>query len=88
MNKLTNKEKQEWIIANCCGDYFGEVSLKGLDFGDRILILSNIKARKIKNNEQEAEIINNRCQKANTIFNNDQEADEIVNTEQDEWQNI
>ena len=75
----TKTQIKNWILENCI-DKNGTIDLGNIDFGDRRINLSEIRAIKIFNNYQKAKEIYNTHQKAQEIYNNYQEAkNEIYN---------
>lgn len=77
----TKDEIRDWLIENATNED-GNIHLSGIDFGDRIVAIRNIKARVIYNDYQQAEVIYNDYQQAEVIYNDYQEAKEIYNDEQ------
>ncbi|MGL4951015.1 MAG: hypothetical protein ACRC4M_04270, partial [Mycoplasma sp.] len=80
---LSNKEKVKLLLDNFLNKD-GDISLKGLDLGDKNLDCSDIKANNIDNSCQESKNdINNSYQEAKGDIDNDyQEASNIYNSEQ------
>ena len=74
----TKTQIKKWILENCTNAN-GIIDLSNLDFGDKIVILSNLKAKEIYNNSQVANIIYNNKQKSDEINNWLQKAKKINN---------
>ncbi|MGL4950718.1 MAG: dUTP diphosphatase [Mycoplasma sp.] len=80
-NKKMSKEEKVKMMIDNFSDEFGNVSLMGCDFGDKVLKLNHIKAKEIDNSDQIAqEWIHNYRQKAKNITNGAQLADYIDNS--------
>lgn len=76
MAKMTIKELEKIIKTNFSDGYF--IDVRGMDFSGCCIILSNMTAQIIRNNDQKAEIIYNDGQKATVAINNNaQEAPRI-----------
>ena len=73
----TKTQIKKWILENCI-DKNGTIDLSNLDFGDRRINLSEIRAKVISNNYQEAKEIYNTHQKAQEIYNNFQKAEKEI----------
>lgn len=71
MSSFSDKERIRSQIIECVGNN-DEVDLSGMDFGNRILNLSNVKANIIINRNQKARVIHNSGQEAKEINNDNQ----------------
>ena len=79
----TKKEKLEILMRHFYNKKTNELDLRGLDFGDMDVNLSNIKANNIWNDYQKANTIYNSHQQVKEkIYNCYQQANEIVNSSQ------
>ena len=75
----SKEEIKTWLLENATNKE-GQIDISNIDFGDKEVILEEIKADKISNEGQEATLfINNKCQKAYHIYNEFQKAGEIFN---------
>ena len=75
-------EIKKWLLENAV-DEKGNIDLSGIDFGDRDVIMNNIKAASIFNENQKAEFISNDEQRAYRIGNDFQRAYTIYNNSQE-----
>ena len=72
----SRKEISEWILENCV-DSVGVVDLSGMNFVDRNVIISEMKANVIYQNRHEANEIWQSQQKAKKIYQNYHRAEEV-----------
>ena len=54
---LTTEEKREWILKNCCDPSKDYIDLSWLDFSGYEIDLSHMKAKRIKQKNQQAQVI-------------------------------
>ena len=83
MSQTKKQKLVDYIIKNfALDDPAFLIDLSNLDFGNRIVILSNLKAHKIINQHQKANYIINSNQKSRKIDNSFQKGEYVNNSNQ------
>ena len=78
----TKTQIKKWILENCINDD-GIIDLTNIDFENKVIDLSEIRAIKIFNQHQKAKFICNSDQEAkDEIYNGSQKGYRILNTHQ------
>ena len=76
----SKEEIKTWLLENATNEA-GNVDISGIDFGDKEVILEEIKAKRIFNNKQKAkeDIYSGHQEAGKMIYNEHQEAYHIFN---------